>query len=157
SPGTGALRPRASTRPTPGASATVTDEPGPALPTPPPTPSPFAPGAPGGNSGPATPPLSPTPVPGSPSTNPPNSSDNTRPQARNHKWAPGARLAAFQESGIPAPAPPPQPRDTQNEPRRDLPTPPIGTDPNPVNIDLSQPANPRPDLTPDQYRASEAI
>ena len=30
-------------------------------------------------------------------------------------------------------------------------------DPNPINPDLSAPVNPRPDLTPEQYRASEAM
>ncbi len=37
-----------------------------------------------------------------------------------------------------------------------LPTPSIGMDPNPSNPDLSVPVNPRPDLTTEEYRASEA-
>ena len=48
-------------------------------------------------------------------------------------------------------------REPPRQPARDLPTPPIGMDPNPINSDLSAPFNPRPDLTPDQYRASEAM
>lgn len=38
-----------------------------------------------------------------------------------------------------------------------MPTPPIGMDPQPGDRDLSAPINPRPDLPPDQYRASEAM
>ena len=37
-----------------------------------------------------------------------------------------------------------------------LPTPPIGMDPDPSNTDLSAPVNPRPGLTPEEYRESEA-
>jgi hypothetical protein len=38
-----------------------------------------------------------------------------------------------------------------------IPTPAIGNDPIPGDRDLSQPVNPRPDLSPDQYRASEGL
>ncbi|GAC1470526.1 MAG: hypothetical protein NVSMB9_15710 [Isosphaeraceae bacterium] len=70
----------------------------------------------------------------------------------------GVTLAAFRQTGLPMPAPRPgSPASSPTETPRDLPTPPIGMDPEPSNRDLSEPINPRPDLPPDQYRASEAL
>ena len=61
---------------------------------------------------------------------------------------------------MPLPVPPPGPTSSParaNQPPPRLETPPIGMDPNSANRDLAQPGNPRPDLSPDQYRASEAL
>jgi hypothetical protein len=75
----------------------------------------------------------------------------------------GIKLAAFQQTGLPLPVPPPDPRAQPaptSPPGRDFVTPSVGMDPNPVNSDLSAPVPPRrrrPDLTPEQFLASEAI
>ncbi len=70
----------------------------------------------------------------------------------------GVRRAAFQETGLPRPVPTPLPAPSSapRGPSRELPTPPIGMDPNPTEPDLSAPISPRPDLSPEQYRTSEA-
>ncbi|HMB02191.1 MAG TPA: hypothetical protein VKP69_00450 [Isosphaeraceae bacterium] len=155
----------------------------PAPPAPPPgSPSPFAPdpnpGAPSSapNSGPRpdeTPPRSnfeprpnrttPDLVPSPPAPRP-TRPEMTPPRARAARRDLGIRLAAFQDTGLPLPVPPPavpgsRPRRaTPPGPTRDLATPPVGLDPNPaINSDLSAPVNPRPDLSPEQYRASEAM
>jgi hypothetical protein len=70
------------------------------------------------------------------------------------------RLAAFQESGIPAPTPPPAataPDGAPAQPRRDLATPPIGMDPEPGDEDLTKPITPPFNQTPEEYRATEAM
>ncbi|MFO0909666.1 MAG: hypothetical protein U0794_15190 [Isosphaeraceae bacterium] len=69
-------------------------------------------------------------------------------------------LSAFQEAGLPLPSSTPgttAPPTRPTPPPDGLDTPPIGMDPDPSNRNLSQPENPRPDLSPDQYRASEAV
>jgi hypothetical protein len=131
----------------------------PPVPPPPGLPSPFQPAP---NSGPGAAAMSPSslPVPQPPNqTRPPGA---IGPQTRTQKSDLGVRVAAFQETGLPMPVPPrDQPsavlRELRRQPPRDLPTPPIGMDPNPINSDLAAPFNPRPDLTPEQYRASEAM
>jgi hypothetical protein len=92
----------------------------------------------------------------------PGGSGANPPQALLPKRDLGTRLAAFQETGLPPPVPAgEQPsrlsRELSREPAVDLQTPAVGMDPNPINSDLSAPFNPRPDLSPDQYRASEAM
>lgn len=149
-------------------------EPGPLripIPVPSATPPPFgpapAPGA-GGNSGTAAPGMSPIPVPATPPpANPPIPGANP-PQARGNQRDSGVRRAAFQETGLPEPV---APATRQPEP---IVVPPPGTAsgapaaPNPRRVpsddkvdpndpNLSAPVNPRPDLTPDQYRAAEAV
>lgn len=123
------------------------------------------------NSGTPVPPMSPIPVPeavpGAPASSPPTpggAAPAERPQARNSGKGrdPRVMLSAFQEAGLPLPAQPPGgPPDsntpTTAPPAGPLSTPPIGMDPNPINRDLSQPDRPRPDLSPDQYRSSEAV
>jgi hypothetical protein len=102
--------------------------------------------------------MSPNTIPG---PQPPNPPAPNPPEARAAKIDLGVRLAAFQETGLPMPVPAaaaaqPRPRP----PAIDLPTPSVGMDPDPVNTDLSAPLSPkvlRPDLPPDQYRASEAL
>jgi hypothetical protein len=112
------------------------------------------------NSGTNVPGMSPNTLPDSQPPNPPAANP---PQARAAKTDLGVRLAAFQDTGLPLPVPAAaatQPASPSRDPSRDLPTPSIGMDPDPVNTDLSVPLNPkvlRPDLPPDQYRASEAM
>ncbi|AGA28964.1 TolC family protein [Singulisphaera acidiphila] len=117
-------------------------------------PSPFGTG---GNSGTPLEAIPPNSLPTSPPANPP-SGDPKAPQARVKSRDPALRLAAFQQTGIEEPtltqsptAPPglEGPRRPENQP------PPIGMDPSPIQSDLSAPLNPRPDLTPEQYRESE--
>ena len=142
------------------------------IPAPPTTPPPFAPQPgvappPGGNSGTGIPRMSPIPVPAQPPANAPLPGVNP-PQARASVRDPHLRRAAFQETGLPAPVPvppggaapitvpppgtasgapaAPNPRSTPSDDKVEP------TDPN-----LRAPVNPRPDLTPDQYRASEAV
>lgn len=76
----------------------------------------------------------------------------------------GTKLAAFQQTGLPMPVPAtdpnaPAPATGPAQPPGDgLNTPPIGMDPAPnVGQDLTKPINPRPDQTPEQYRAGEAM
>ena len=121
------------------------------------------------NSGPNAPAMSPIPVPANgpaiPATTAPASGTTpsaVKPQAAAQGKArdAGVMLSAFQETGLPLPVP--QPGRTSsgvqpNQPPPRLATPPIGMDPEPGNRDLAQPINPRPDLSPDQYRASEAV
>jgi hypothetical protein len=52
--------------------------------------------------------------------------------------------------------PSPLQRELSRQPVRDLPTPPVGMDPNPFNSDLSAPFNPRPDLSPEQFKETQA-
>src|SRR5262249_39072436 len=140
-----------------------------------------APFLPEGNSGTTPVPTPPTNVPGPPAANPPGG-DAVPPQARIKTRDPGLRLAAFQQTGIPAPTPQPPPGATETpaqpapgataeplpgaaaptppgapgRPAPEIQPPPVGMDPDPVNRDLSAPVNPRPDLSPEEYRASEA-
>jgi hypothetical protein len=73
---------------------------------------------------------------------------------------PGARLANYQEVTITPPAgsnPPPTGQPRVRGSQRDMPTPGVGQDPSlNENENLRAPVNPRPDLTPEQYKASEA-
>jgi hypothetical protein len=177
-------------RPDPGPSPGAPNPPSifmnPLAPTPPAppsgSPSPFGPnpnpGAPSiaPNSGPrpnqTSPPFNGEPRPNQTTPNPVQSSpavsptrpEMTPPQARAATHDLEIKLAAFQDTGLPLPVPPPvvpgsRPRlALPPGPTRDLPTPGVGTDPNPaVNSNLSAPVNPRPDLSPEQYRASEAM
>lgn len=154
-------RPGAGPAPAPRAQppAAATPRPVPSQPPPLPPqgqPSPFGPGR---NSGPANGGMSPTNVPGSPPSSPPRRQTPAAPEARAKVRDTGVRLAAFQETGIPAPVPPPS-NDSLNPPGtlpRDMPTPPIGMDPEPGDRDLSKPGTVRPDLTPEEYQASEAM
>ena len=67
------------------------------------------------------------------------------------------RAAAFQDTGLPSPtAPPASPIQPAGEPTRDIPTPSIGMDPDPINTDLSAPVNTRPDLSADAAREAES-
>ncbi len=144
------------------------------LPPPPGLPPTFAPrsGAaggsslPGGNSGPNRGGMSPIPVPATPPATPPLPAPSG-PQAQGKVRDSGVRRAAFQAPGPPAPvrAPASQPAPIVVPPPGTVtgqpaaPTPP-GTSGDKVertDPDLSAPVNPRPDLTPDQYRASEAV
>jgi len=150
----------------------------PAVPTPPPpasgTPSPFlppGPSGPGANSGTGGAPLTPIVVPGlppaAPADQPPPTPaagpgvGPTGPQSRNRARDPGVTIAAFQQTGLPMPVPPPAaiPPAPTLPPPRDVMPPPIGMDPAPgvEGSDLSAPVTPRPDLSPGQYRASEAM
>lgn len=119
-------------------------------------PSPFGPG---GNSGPAPELTPPNSEPGTPPANPP-SSESAPSQARLRSRDPGLRLAAFQETGIPQPAATPEaappPPGLEGPRRPEVQPPPIGMDPAPIQSDLSAPMNVRPDLTPEEYRRSEA-
>ena len=125
------------------------------------------------NSGPAAAPMSPLPVPtrtrpptrrsrrraGPPDARPPaRHGRRSRPQARQPRAeTSGSRLAAFQDTGLPMPVPPPAPRPAARRPpgrRRDIPTPPIGMDPDPRRTPTSSaPVNPPPRPDP---RASTA-
>ena len=111
---------------------------------------------------PATEPSSPTPSPG------PQASAGPKPAGAKD---PGVTLSAFQDAGLPLPAPTAAPAAPPTTPARPpgaapqptpssatpfLPTPSIGMDPDPSNRDLSIPTNPRPDLPPGEYRQSEA-
>ena len=128
----------------------------------PPVPPPVAPGpfVPGGNSGPNPGGTSPNSLPGPAPANP-IPPEAMPPQGHVRNLDLGVRLAAFQETGLPMPVPPSSPSpEVPPGPRRDVTTPPIGMDPDPSNTDLSAPVGPRqlrPDLSPDQYRASEAM
>jgi hypothetical protein len=145
----------------------------PFAPSPPPTP-PASPAAP--NSGPQ--PFETSPSSSSepePKESAPNSAPSTPavsstrlevvpPRARRAPRDFGVQVVAFQDTGLPMPVPPPDPRAQPApppEPNRDmLRTPSVGMDPNPVDSDLSAPVPSRlrrPDLTPDQFRASEAL
>ena len=65
--------------------------------------------------------------------------------------------AAFQDTGLPKPtAPPASPIQPAGEPTRDIPTPSIGMDPDPINTDLSAPVNTRPDLSADDAKNAES-
>ncbi|MBV8267665.1 MAG: hypothetical protein JO252_15170, partial [Planctomycetaceae bacterium] len=128
-------------------------------PAPPPsgTASPFGRGV---NSGTDRGGMSPRRIPGaSPAT--PTTPESGPPQTRAAKTDLGVRLAAFQETGLPMPATPPLPGERRTPQRppggRDVRVPPIGMDPNPSDLDTSAPVNPRPDLSPEQYRESEAV
>jgi hypothetical protein len=130
----------------------------PPIPPPPGFPSPFQ-GQPNSGTNPSG--TSPSSVPGPPAINPIGPGANP-PQALVPKSDLGVRLAAFQETGLPMPTPAgnqvsPSLRELRRQPPVDLQTPAVGMDPNPINSDLSAPFNPRPDLPPDQYRASEAL
>ncbi len=112
-----------------------------------------------GNSGPGNEEMSPTNVPGAPPSSPPRPENPTPPQASKHKRDDSVLLTAFQETGIPAPNSAPAPANADEPPQRrggDLSPPPVGMDPNPTDRDLSKPDVVRPDLTPEEYRASEA-
>ena len=126
-----------------------------APPLPPPnSPSPFGPD---GNSGPGSGETSPTNVPGAPTSIPPRPETSTPPQAKNGKLDRAVQLAAFQETGIPAPVTAqPVEEEVKSRRPRDVGAPPVGMDPDPRDRDLSAPDNPRPDLTPEEYQASEA-
>ena len=74
----------------------------------------------------------------------------------------GVTLTAFQETGLPLPVPTAAPAVADPAPRqpsRDIKPPPIGMDPAPnVEQDLSNPPEiKRPNQTPEQYRAAEAM
>lgn len=129
---------------------------GPSPPLPPP--SGAAPFAPGENPGTKPRELSPIPVQGPQTSRSPRQKRTATPLLASTKDH-GVQVAAFQETGIPAPVPPTTPEAplAPPSPPRDMPTPPIGGDPDPSNPDLSAPVNPRPDLTPEDYRASEAM
>ena len=141
---------------------------------PPPTPespSPFIPPAPGANSGTTGAPMTPLPVPGPLPAPPPLTEPPPPPtpaaavpgglQTRNRARDLGVTLAAFQQTGLPLPVPPPAaiPPGPVSPPPRDIMPPPIGMDPAPnlEGTDLAAPGNPRPDQTPQQYRAAEAM
>ena len=65
--------------------------------------------------------------------------------------------AAFQDTGLPTPtSPPASPIQPAGTPTRDIPTPPIGMDPDPINTDLSAPVNARPDLSADESKKAES-
>ena len=67
------------------------------------------------------------------------------------------QAAAFQDAGLPQPgAPPASPIQPAGRPTRDIPTPPIGMDPDPINTDLSAPVNVRPDLSSDEAKNAES-
>lgn len=111
-----------------------------------------------GNSGPGAGEMSPTNVPGAPASTPRRPDNSTPPQTSVRKLDRAVQITAFQETGIPAPNPEPAMRGTV-EPGQALPgarTPPVGMDPEPGDRDLTAPINPRPDLTPEEYRAAEA-
>jgi hypothetical protein len=129
---------------------------------PPTTPPPFAPPP---NSGPAVGPTSPTSVPGSPPAVPPANPPGPGPrgpQAANGTRDSGVRRTAFQETQPPVPASPPtlQPLEPRVPTTPAPGTPPAATGPAPLEPsvrDLTQPVNPRPDLSPERYRASEEM
>lgn len=119
-----------------------------------------------------------TPAPALDAPAPGTAAPATGPQSQAKPWTvdPGVKLSAFQQSGLPLPVPstaaPTQPPGTAPRPldpdhdepvpntrsaTPGLPTPSIGMDPNPSNRDLSAPDNPRPDLPPGQYRATEGV
>jgi hypothetical protein len=135
--------------------------------TPPPGGAAPAPPAAEGNPGPAPAGTTPSTVPGPPPAVPPGGGNATPTQAQNRKRDLGVRLAAFQQTGIPLPAPPPvSPASPTGggtapaQPVQNLPAPPpVTLDPNPTNPDLSAPANSnlRPDLSPEANRAAEAV
>jgi hypothetical protein len=150
-----------------------------APPPPPPSASPFSPPpaahlAPSGagtnsgtNSGPLTPILVPdarpsTPLELLPPASPPSASpaaEPGRPQVQSRSRDAGVTLSAFQQTGLAMPVPNPAPQPNAPLPSGDIRPPAIGGDPRPgePGADLSAPINPRPDLTPNQYRASEAM
>ncbi|MDR3636215.1 MAG: TolC family protein [Isosphaeraceae bacterium] len=139
------------------------------IPAPPNTPAPFAPPTgpgPGRNSGTGTPGMSPIPVPATPPASAPLPGA-TPPQAAGIKRDTGLRLAAFQETGIPAPTPParqpapivvPPPGTATGIPAAPNPRATPDDKVEPTDPNLSAPVNPlRPGQTPDQYRAAEAM
>ena len=141
------------------AGATPPDTRAPAMPAPPvPPPDAASPFGREGNSGTDRGGISPRRVPGPLPTNP-NPPESSPSQTSQGKRDLGVRRAAFQETGLPRPVPTPLPAPSSapRGPSRELPTPPIGMDPNPTEPDLSAPISPRPDLSPEQYRTSEAM
>ncbi len=140
---------------------------------PPPTPatgSPFTnPAASGAIPGTNAAPMSPIPVPGpSPETSPPSPTpapgveNPAGPQARTRPRDVGVTIAAFQQTGLPMPVPPPAsiPPAPPLPPPVDIKPPPIGMDPAPniEGADLSKPDfTPPPNQTPQGYQAAEAM
>jgi hypothetical protein len=155
------FRTPATTAPTSGPAAV----PGPAPATPPATPAPAAKPNSGTNTGAMSPLSIPGTGPSAPAATAPTPGATTpaeKPRAGNQDPSrdAGVVLSAFQETGLPVPVPPSAPPATPpplDQPRPRLDTPSIGMDPKPGDRDLSKPDNPRPDLTPDQYRASETL
>ncbi|MFO0954613.1 MAG: hypothetical protein U0835_26310, partial [Isosphaeraceae bacterium] len=146
----------APTPPAAGTASPFTPEPGTAPPPANPTAAP--------NPGPGGAAMTPNTVPesqppGQPPSNPPTEAPQAQNPAKQRDY--GVMLSAFQQSGLPLPVPSgdagPAPGAPAQPPAPSPGAPPIGMDPNPTDRDLSQPVNPRPDLTPDQYRASEGL
>lgn len=111
------------------------------------------------NSGPNTPRLSPNSGTGSSETVSQAAPGSDVAEESNDLLDPKLTQSAFQDTGLPMPVTPPSrpPASTTPGIPRDLPTPPVGMDPDPINSDLSDPVNPRPDLSPEEYRTSEAV
>ena len=149
--------------------------PGTPSPTPPPVPTPAdVPGTPGpgasrSNSGTGRVAMSPTSLAAkaSPSPAPPTTRPAINPAAlalaQSGGKDEGVRRAAMQDPAAPMPTQT-EPKTPDNPARREptstsdpLKTPRIPGDPRPVDDDLSKPVNPRPDLTPGEFRQSEEI